>query len=129
MSRAKSVMITVPVDDRAGEVERGDLKALRAERGGKMPSAYASLCEWVESLAREVGFQVVQREMLRIPSTRNVGIVGRGVVDGDLDGEEERWRVVRGIVEREGVDPRGWVERGGRLREGRGNGLGKSGIH
>lgn len=42
----------------------------------KPPSAYASLCEYVTRLAKEVGFQP-ESEMLRIPSTRNAAIIGR----------------------------------------------------
>ena len=42
----------------------------------KPPSAYASLCNYVTNLAIDLGF-VPEREMLRIPSTRNVAILGR----------------------------------------------------
>ena len=54
----------------------GDLRSLAPAARAKQPSAYSSLCDWVSHLATEVGY-VVEREMLRIPSTRNVGIVGR----------------------------------------------------
>nr|POE79485.1 trna (uracil-o(2)-)-methyltransferase [Quercus suber] len=40
----------------------------------KMPSAYASLCAYVASLAREVGYEP-ETDVLRIPSTRNACIV------------------------------------------------------
>ena len=40
------------------------------------PSAYASLCNYVINLASDLGF-VPEREMLRIPSTRNAAIVSR----------------------------------------------------
>lgn len=64
--------------------ETGSLK--RPTGSKKMPSAYASLCDYVADLAKEVGFQV-DKEMLRIPSTRNACILGRqrgmvGVKDG-----------------------------------------------
>ncbi|CAK7270120.1 tRNA(Ser) Um(44) 2'-O-methyltransferase [Sporothrix epigloea] len=39
-------------------------------------STYASFVEWVASVAEDCGWQV-EFEMLRIPSTRNVGLVGR----------------------------------------------------
>ena len=42
----------------------------------KPPSAYASLCNYITNLAIDLGF-VPEREMLRIPSTRNVAIIGR----------------------------------------------------
>lgn len=43
-------------------------------------SAYNSLCEWVAQIARDCGW-VVEREMLRIPSTRNTAFVGRCFAD------------------------------------------------
>ena len=42
----------------------------------KSESAYASLVAWTADIARDCGWEVEQ-EMLRIPSTRNTGIVGR----------------------------------------------------
>lgn len=39
-------------------------------------SAYNSLCGWVAQIATDCGW-VVEREMLRIPSTRNTAFVGR----------------------------------------------------
>ena len=54
----------------------GDLHSLAPAARAKQPSAYSSLCDWVCHLSTEAGY-VVEREMLRIPSTRNVGIVGR----------------------------------------------------
>lgn len=39
-------------------------------------STYASFVEWVAGVARDCGWEV-EREMLRMPSTRNVGLVGR----------------------------------------------------
>jgi tRNASer (uridine44-2'-O)-methyltransferase len=88
---------------------------------GKMASAYASLCSYVAFLTEEMGF-VVEKEYLRIPSTRNVTVVGRRMVDGkegkdDGEGEEgvmnrekgeesvdEKMEFVRKIVEKEMVD-------------------------
>jgi tRNASer (uridine44-2'-O)-methyltransferase len=86
---------------------------------GKMASAYASLCSYVAFLTGEMGF-VVEKEYLRIPSTRNVTVVGRRMVQGK-DGEkgsglngkigeqedksrDERMEFVRRIVEKEMVD-------------------------
>ncbi|KAI1760217.1 DUF1613-domain-containing protein [Hypoxylon sp. FL1150] len=42
----------------------------------KSPSAYSSLVQWVTSIAIDCGWEV-ETEMLRIPSTRNVGLIGR----------------------------------------------------
>lgn len=39
-------------------------------------SAYNSLCEWVANIARDCDWKV-EKEMLRIPSTRNTAFVGR----------------------------------------------------
>ena len=61
----------VPVTHAA---ETGSLQRTEAQK--KMPSAYATLCSYVTSLAAEVGFEP-QHEVLRIPSTRNQCIVGR----------------------------------------------------
>lgn len=61
-------------------------------------STYAGLCAYVEKLAREVGLDPLEREALRIPSTRNVSFLwrgdsGRGGGGGDDrpgdDGEED----------------------------------------
>lgn len=39
-------------------------------------SAFASLCAWVSNIARDCGWEV-EKEMLRIPSTRNTALIGR----------------------------------------------------
>lgn len=54
--------------------ETGSLARTPAQK--KMPSAYSTLCSYVSALAEEVGFEA-EKEMLRIPSTRNTCIVGR----------------------------------------------------
>jgi len=43
---------------------------------GASNSAFASLVAWVSKLATECGWQV-EKEMLRIPSTRNTALIGR----------------------------------------------------
>ncbi|KAA8900012.1 hypothetical protein FN846DRAFT_165052 [Sphaerosporella brunnea] len=65
-------------------------------------STYASLCAYIEGLARECGW-VVEREILRIPSTRNVGILGRRRRDGVVVDLEM-------LVEKEG-GAAGWREK------------------
>ncbi|KAI0204232.1 hypothetical protein F4808DRAFT_415210 [Astrocystis sublimbata] len=42
----------------------------------KSPSAYSSLVEWVKKIAHDCGW-AIETEMLRIPSTRNTGLIGR----------------------------------------------------
>lgn len=54
--------------------ETGSLKRALVQK--KLASAYASLCSYVESLALAVEFEP-EREVLRIPSTRNHSIIGR----------------------------------------------------
>lgn len=75
-------------------------------------STYASLVAYVEALAADVGWRV-EREVLRIPSTRNVGIVGRHLGEG-LD--------VREVITREGGGT-GWVESVMALRKSGGKGF------
>lgn len=49
------------------------------------PSAYNSLCAWVVEIAKDCGWKV-EKEMLRIPSTRNAAFVGRSLTDtADFD--------------------------------------------
>ncbi|GME48391.1 AdoMet-dependent methyltransferase predicted [Neofusicoccum parvum] len=115
----------------------GDLAAAGRAKG-QQPSAYATLCDWVARLGVDVGF-VVEREMLRIPSTRNAGILGRGwrgEGEGAEEGRmEERMEVVRKLLVREmggsedgegegGVEAVGreWVDRAGKLVRGQGGG-------
>ncbi|OTB15281.1 hypothetical protein K445DRAFT_12048 [Daldinia sp. EC12] len=43
---------------------------------GKSPSAYSSLVEWIKNIAKDCGWEI-ETEMLRIPSTRNIGLIGR----------------------------------------------------
>lgn len=101
---------------RPGAAETGSLRRTMAQK--KMLSAYASLVSYVESLAVEVGFET-QREVLRIPSTRNLCVFGKfhAADDDGGDGVDARRERIVGIVEREvkmSVDAVGkaWVERG-----------------
>lgn len=107
----------------ASTFESGDLKVLSPSARAKQPSAYSSLCDWVSHLASSVDY-VVEREMLRIPSTRNIGIVGRswaGEMGSSGDERERIERVVR-IAKGEGADGKAWVERCAGLKSGRGVG-------
>jgi tRNASer (uridine44-2'-O)-methyltransferase len=91
--------------------ETGDLKKLSQQARAKQPSAYAALCEWVVHLSREVGFEV-EREMLRIPSTRNVGLVGRTRMQGfENQTAEERRAGVLEVINKEGADGKRFVAR------------------
>lgn len=111
---------------RAQAAETGSLK--KPAGGQQVQSAYATLCSYVASLAEEVGYSS-EKEMLRIPSTRNACVVGRRWAEvegsdsedrldevvngtksldlegngqeGDCDGRVGRETVVRTLVERE----------------------------
>ncbi|KAH6870276.1 hypothetical protein BKA58DRAFT_384726 [Alternaria rosae] len=97
----------------------------------KQPSAYASLCSWICHLTEETGF-VVEKEHLRIPSTRNIAVLGRTQYreEGRKDGQasvEERLEFLRVLVEKEsGGQPIGqtcanWMQSGdGLMKTGKG---------
>ncbi|KAI5846183.1 hypothetical protein BZA05DRAFT_140960 [Tricharina praecox] len=90
-------------------------KDLQSEQSGDLrlnmnlsKSTYASLCAYVERIARECGW-VVEREVLRIPSTRNVAVIGRRRKTNFLVDVAE-------VVRREG-GATGWRERVEELRK------------
>lgn len=70
----------------------------------KQPSAYASLCSWVSHLTELVGYRV-EKEHLRIPSTRNIAVVGRQVEEegkvAQEKGLEDRLQFARQLIEKE----------------------------
>ena len=102
--------------------EKGDLHALSQKARTKQPSAYASLCDWVASLAVKVGYEV-EKEMLRLPSTRNMGVVGRTWRKGfEVEAVERRHERVQCIVREEKADKAIWVQRPKGLAEGQGSG-------
>ncbi|RMX79576.1 hypothetical protein D0869_08209 [Hortaea werneckii] len=86
--------------------ETGTLKKSPGQKS--MPSAYATLCSYICSLSEEVGYEP-EKEVLRIPSTRNQSIIGRRRRDpyqdinggGDGAGKRVREEEVLGVVERE----------------------------
>ncbi|EWC43415.1 hypothetical protein DRE_07638 [Drechslerella stenobrocha 248] len=92
-------------------------------------STYQSLVAYVESLCNEVGV-IPEKEWLRIPSTRNLAIVGREYHGGggnsskDGDGVASREPLIREVIRREG-GAEGWMAMVTALREQRQpNGLG-----
>ncbi|KAF1851847.1 DUF1613-domain-containing protein [Cucurbitaria berberidis CBS 394.84] len=66
----------------------------------KQPSAYASLCSWVSHLTEEVGYEV-EREYLRIPSTRNIAVLGRTIANDEESTLEIRLEFAGELVEKE----------------------------
>ncbi|KAI9370676.1 hypothetical protein BJX61DRAFT_80147 [Aspergillus egyptiacus] len=119
----------------------GSLKTLREEKQSALnpgstgfnKSAYGCLTEKLMLLAREVGYGV-EKTLLRIPSTRNIGVLGRFPMDRDgaEEGEGEVvvasvMEIVRRECERDGGvlgAAREWVERARGLTAGHGHGHG-----
>ncbi|KAI0153567.1 uracil-O(2)--methyltransferase [Pestalotiopsis sp. NC0098] len=68
----------------------------------KSHSAYASLVDWVSQIGADCGWEV-ETEMLRIPSTRNTGLIGRkrkqDYEEIDLDGVMEKYGGTEGYAD------------------------------
>jgi tRNASer (uridine44-2'-O)-methyltransferase len=73
---------------------------------------YGRYCDWVNEIAREMGW-TIEREMLRIPSTRNVGIVGRKI-EGECS-KDTALEVIRKLGGTNGFS--GFVERARGLKD------------
>jgi tRNASer (uridine44-2'-O)-methyltransferase len=90
----------------------------------KAPSAYAGLTAYIAKLTEELGFKT-EKEVLRIPSTRNLAVVGRWEIMNNGT-REEKTEVVTKIIQREIGDldksGREWVEYAEKLRKGKGSG-------
>lgn len=128
----------------------GDLRALRAAKDkektedGMINSMYGSLTAKTMSIAEEIGYEV-EKTQLRIPSTRNFGVVGarqlfsqdrrRNLAPSSLIGKEpgegstELVESIKSIVERECAREGGirtsahmWIERAQSLHKGPGMG-------
>lgn len=127
--------------------QTGDLKALQRAKQESQPSEgmhsndsmYGSLTTKAMTIAEEIGYDI-EKTMLRIPSTRNMGVVGgrkttterwKGASSRDTrnqDGDtiiEKVDDIVRRECAREGgveAAAKIWVERAGGLRKGQGKG-------
>jgi tRNASer (uridine44-2'-O)-methyltransferase len=77
-------------------------RAPAPKQQNKSNSAYASLVAWVSQIATDCGWEV-ETEMLRIPSTRNTGLVGRRRLQDfgsiDLDGIMEKYGGTQGYAD------------------------------
>jgi len=73
---------------------------------------YGMYCEWICEIARQMGW-TVEREMLRIPSTRNVGIVGRQIA-GKCN-REQALEVIQKVGGQNGFN--GFIERAKGLKD------------
>ncbi|RAH76671.1 DUF1613-domain-containing protein [Aspergillus japonicus CBS 114.51] len=143
--------------------DSGDLKALRKERqdaqateAGFLKSMYGSLTAKTMAVAQEVGYEV-EKTLLRIPSTRNMAVVGgrRGTMvrwrgrgrggeredeaevvgDADANAEEVVGKVMA-AVQRECAREGGvkaaakiWIERARGINKGPGMGKQRGGGH
>lgn len=134
-----------------GNAKHGDLKALRASKSNTDTSMYACLTRKTAALAQELGIEV-ELTLMRIPSTRNIGIVGNrkhmaqspkqdkdalgsGVAALTLNGEvshpndKDYTQPIRAIIERECASTGGlqasartWIEKAKKLQGGQGRG-------
>jgi tRNASer (uridine44-2'-O)-methyltransferase len=63
---------------------------------------FASLVDWVTQIAEDCGWDL-ETEMLRIPSTRNTGLVGRRntkeIEEVDIDGIVQKYGGVHGYYD------------------------------
>jgi len=134
------------VNDGEQQSATGDLKALRAAKAraathADEKSMYACLTRKVVAIAEEVGFDV-EMTLMRIPSTRNIGIVGNRkkvsmrprTLDSKFQtlsvaGTEKHVIAVDQLLERECTISGGvlaaaktWVERAQKIQTGRGRG-------
>ncbi|CAD0113375.1 unnamed protein product [Aureobasidium uvarum] len=99
--RQESSAIEIVGTDRLRENQAAETGSLKKSAGTKnVQSAYASLCDYVSVLAKDVGF-VVETEILRIPSTRNTCILGRNTEPLQNDEGMSKEQHVRHIVARE----------------------------
>ncbi|WEW61430.1 tRNA(Ser) Um(44) 2'-O-methyltransferase [Emydomyces testavorans] len=138
--------------DQTPQPSSGDLKALRATKLAERDtpdlssSAYGALTAKTMSIAAELGYDV-DKTLMRIPSTRNIGVVGglkawrtkkrgqqRESGDGESLQEGELAARVREVVEREVIRDGGleaaagmWIERSLGLHRGKGSGRLKAG--
>ena len=101
--------------ERQAGLETGDLNKQSQKARAKQPSAYSSLCDWITHLSARVGY-VAEKETLRLPSTRNIGIVCRGWARGFEDEPiEVRMKRVMDIARIEKADGVVWVGRASSL--------------
>ncbi|KAI4136437.1 MAG: hypothetical protein L6R39_007785 [Caloplaca ligustica] len=119
--KSKSVAITTAAAEEEDEQPKsGNLSNLSQENRSKQPSAYAALCDWVSGLAVLMGYEV-EKEMLRLPSTRNTALIGRRLAERvEKMTAEQRMDHVRTIAVNEKADGPAWVERAKSLMAGKG---------
>ncbi|KAI1812255.1 DUF1613-domain-containing protein [Poronia punctata] len=90
ISKCPFIMIPCCSHDLSG----ARFRAAAPKEKGKSASAYSSLVEWVKQIAEDCGW-AVETEMLRIPSTRNTGIIGRNRLDDSVSIDEDIPAILR----------------------------------
>ncbi|KAK5191144.1 tRNA(Ser) Um(44) 2'-O-methyltransferase [Exophiala xenobiotica] len=144
---AAAAAASAKLNDQEEQPASGDLKTLRAAKvkaanHADDKSMYACLTRKVVALAEEIGFDV-ELTLMRIPSTRNIGIVGNRKrastprVTTDLDMQLETLSIntgdmtkkIHSLIERECTMSGGiqeaattWIERAEKLQKGSGRG-------
>ena len=86
-SQSKETIDGSASKEQCEQPKSGSLK--KSKSAVRQPSAYASLCSYVTCLTELMGY-VPEKEMLRIPSTRNAAIIGRknhGFTENDANEE------------------------------------------
>ncbi|KAF2237904.1 DUF1613-domain-containing protein [Viridothelium virens] len=89
-SQTKEPSIQTQIEDRCDQPKNGSLG--KPKDANKQPSAYASLCSYITNLTENMGY-FAEKEMLRIPSTRNEAIIGREIskcLDEDVENKIAR---------------------------------------
>jgi len=118
-------------DKQRNGAESGSLKDLRNEQAGTgkkgQVSAYASLCEYITLVSKQVDYNV-EREMLRIPSTRNACILGRPKISTEnqtLTLEQKEDHVRKLLIDQTGLEISAisteWLTRAGLIVSKKGN--------
>jgi len=91
------------------KVSGGLLKLSPLKEGNR--GRYTSYCEWISQISKAMGWSV-EKEMLRIPSTRNTGIAGR-----KIDFVKDKEKALEIIKEFGGDNGyRGFIERALKLK-------------
>jgi tRNASer (uridine44-2'-O)-methyltransferase len=87
---------------------------MRRPGSDKPQGRYATYCAWISDITKAMGW-VVEREMLRIPSTRNVAIIGRRRESAEAADWALALRVIREFGGHNGYH--GFVERAMGLKD------------
>ncbi|KAL9092889.1 MAG: hypothetical protein Q9165_004307 [Trypethelium subeluteriae] len=119
-SQSKEPSVEAHIKDRCDQPKCGSLK--KSKDANKQPSAYAALCSYITSLTESMGY-IAEKEMLRIPSTRNAAIIGRKISkSSDDDVEENIARLIEGELMKKSLEQTAsdWIDQANRIIESKG---------